>query len=138
MIRDEKEFANKITGYLDSGAAGMRAGTVYRLQQARAHALARLGERTASETRLAHALVGVPGGGTGAGGSSLRKRGWLAFGVILIAAAVFLGYEQWRSYQSTQNTREIAELDVQILTSDLPIDAYVDRGFQTWLTNFQR
>jgi len=32
----------------------------------------------------------------------------------------------------------LAELDLQILTSDLPIDAYVDRGFQTWLTSDQR
>ncbi len=37
-----------------------------------------------------------------------------------------------------QQTREIEEIDVQILTSDLPIDAYVDRGFQTWLTSYQR
>ena len=32
---------------------------------------------------------------------------------------------------------EAEELDVQILSSDLPIDAYLDRGFQTWLTRFQ-
>ena len=50
-----------------------------------------------------------------------------------MAAAVF-GYQQWQLYQQT---REIEELDVQILTSDLPIDAYVDRGFQTWLTKYQ-
>ena len=29
--------------------------------------------------------------------------------------------------------REIAETDAAILTSDLPIEAYVDRGFQNWL-----
>lgn len=139
MIRDEREFAEKIKSYLDSGAAGMRAGTAYRLQQARASALARLGERaTASETRLAHALVGVPGGGPAVGGTGARKRAWFAFGVILVATAAYFGYQQWLSYQATQNTHEIAELDVQILTSDLPIDAYVDRGFQAWLTSFQR
>ena len=62
MIQDETEFAKKITGYLDSGAAEMRAGTLYRLQQARAKALAGLPERApALQTRMAHALVG--GGG---------------------------------------------------------------------------
>ena len=53
--------------------------------------------------------------------------------MVLIAAAAF-GYQQWQVYQQT---REIEELDVQILSSDLPIDAYLDRGFQTWLTRFQ-
>ena len=48
----------------------------------------------------------------------------------MIAAAGF-GFQQWQVYQQT---REIEELDAQILTSDLPIDAYLDRGFQTWLT----
>jgi len=121
MIQDQDEFAKKITGYLDSGAANLRAGTLYKLQQARAKALA----------RLAHALVG---GGGSAGGSGIRRRAWIGFGILLIAAA-FFGYQQWQFYQQT---REIEELDVQILTSDLPIDAYVDRGFQTWLTSYQR
>lgn len=130
MIRDQDEFAKKITGYLDSGAADLRAGTVYRLQQARAKALARLAE-TATEPRLVQALAGT--GGKSAGGGA-RRGVWYGFGVLLIAAAVF-GYQQWQVYQQT---REIEELDVQILTSDLPIDAYVDRGFQTWLTSYAR
>jgi len=132
MIQDQDEFAKKITGYLDSGAANLRAGTLYKLQQARAKALARLAEpAAATESRLAHALVG---GGGSAGGSGIRRRAWIGFGILLIAAA-FFGYQQWQFYQQT---REIEELDVQILTSDLPIDAYVDRGFQTWLTSYQR
>lgn len=131
MIRDEDEFAKKLTGYLDAGAAHLRAGTVYRLQQARAQALARLAEPSAvPESRLAHAFAG---GGTQAGGRGLRKGAWLGFGIVLLAAAVF-GYQQWQLYQQT---REIADLDVQILSSDLPIDAYLDRGFQTWLTRYQ-
>ena len=28
---------------------------------------------------------------------------------------------------------ELAEIDSQLLTDDLPIDAYLDRGFQNWL-----
>lgn len=130
MIRDQDEFANKLRGYLDAGAAQLRAGTLYRLQQARAHALARLVEpERVAESRLAHALAG---GGSGDGGF-LGRRVWLGFGVLLIAVGAF-GYQQWQVYQQT---REIEELDTQILTSDLPIDAYVDRGFQTWLTRYQ-
>ena len=132
MNLDQEEFAKKLTAYLDRGAADLRAGTVYRLQQARARAMARLSEQpvAAAENRLAHALAG----GTTAGGSGLRKGAWLGFGVMLIAATAF-GFHQWQLYQQT---RELAEIDAEILTSDLPIDAYVDRGFQTWLTSDNR
>ena len=132
MNHDQEEFARKITAYLDRGTADLRAGTVYRLQQARAKALARLSAQPvgAAESRLARVFAG---GGTG-GGGRVRRGAWLGFGVLLIAAAGF-GYQQWLLYQQT---REIAEIDVEILTSDLPIDAYVDRGFQTWLTSSQR
>ena len=132
MSLDQEEFAKKLTAYLDRGTADMRAGTVYRLSQARSRAMARLSEQpvAATESRLARVLAG---GGT-AGGSGLRKGAWLGFGVLLIAAGAF-GFHQWQLYQQT---REIAEIDVEILTSDLPIDAYVDRGFQTWLTSDKR
>jgi len=131
-MNNQEEFAKKITACLDRGTADLRAGTVYKLQQARARALARLSEQPvrATESRIAHALAG---GGT-RGGSGVRRGAWLGFGVLLIAAAAF-GYQQWQIYNQT---REIAEIDVEILTSDLPIDAYVDRGFQTWLTSSQR
>jgi hypothetical protein len=131
-MNNQEEFAKKITACLDRGTADLRAGTVYKLQQARARALARLSEQPvrATESRIAHALAG---GGT-RGGSGVRRGAWLGFGVLLIAAAAF-GYQQWQIYNQT---REIAEIDVEILTSDLPIDAYVDRGFQTWLTSDKR
>lgn len=135
MNHDQEEFARKITAYLDQGTAGLRAGTAYRLQQARARAMARLSEQPVAvgDSRLAHALVGDGSAGDVRGGG--RRRGaWLVLGVLLIAAGA-LGYQQWLFYQQT---RELAEIDVEILTSDLPIDAYLDRGFQTWLTSDKR
>ena len=130
MNHDQEEFAKKITAYLDRGTAGLRAGTAYKLQQARALAGLAGQPARATESRVAHALAGG-----GAGGGAGRRRGaWLGFGVLLIAAMAF-GYQQWTVYQQT---REIAEIDAEILTSDLPIDAYIDRGFQTWLTSDKR
>jgi hypothetical protein len=137
MNRDQDEFAKKLTGYLDAGAADLRAGTVYKLQLARARALERLGAepQQAAAPGMAHALAGAGAGSVGMGGGGVRKGAWLGFGlaVALLVATVF-GYQQWNLYQQT---REIEELDVQILSSDLPIDAYLDRGFQTWLTRYQ-
>jgi hypothetical protein len=131
MIRDEDQFAKKITRHLDTGAAALRAGTAYKLSQARARAMARLDPAYAPQAQLAPAAAGA---GSPSAPGSLRRGVWLAFAVLLLAAAIF-GYQQWSAYQQT---RELAELDLQILTSDLPIDAYVDRGFQTWLTDYQR
>jgi hypothetical protein len=132
MTEDQAQFAKKLTTYLDAGTAEIKSGTAYRLQQARAAAIERLAEVGSTglpQSRMAHAFAGSAGT-MGQSGASFWKSGRLWFGILLIAAAGF-GYQQWQVYQQT---REIEELDTQILTSDLPIDAYTDRGFQTWLT----
>lgn len=135
MIDHQDEFAKKLTGYLDAGTAELKAGTLYKLQQARGKALAKLGQTApAADGRVAQApAYAAAGRGTGSAGSGVRKGAWLWLGVVLIVAAGF-GYQQWQVYQQTT---ELEELDVQILSSDLPIDAYLDRGFQTWLTRYQ-
>lgn len=129
----QDEFAKQLTGYLDRGAAELKEGTVYRLQQARGKALARLGHpATAGETRLAPAFAGAGGLRTPAAGS-LWKSARLWMGILAIVVASF-AYQQWQLYQQV---REIEELDTQLLSSDLPIDAYLDRGFQSWLTRHE-
>lgn len=135
MNTRESETAKKITTYLDSGTAKLKAGTAYRLQQARVAALARLGEPApAAGRQMAHALAG--GGAMGTGGRRAAPRSlrlWLGM-AALVAVAAF-GWQQWKA---VQQVREFEELDAQILSSDLPIDAYLDRGFQNWLkTSFE-
>jgi hypothetical protein len=124
-MNNETEISTKITRYLDGGAVELKAGTVYRLQLAREQALARLADpQRASELTLA----GTGGGSLGGGRHILTDvRIWI--GILLIVGGV-LYYQYW---QVMQQTREIADTDAAILTSDLPIEAYVDRGFQNWL-----
>jgi len=124
-MTDEREIAKKITAYLDRGAAGLKSGTAYRLQGARREALAALAEpERAADLALA---------GAGRGASSGKRhiladaRVWI--GVLMIVGAV-LYFQYW---QSMQQVREIEETDAAILTSDLPIEAYLDRGFPAWL-----
>jgi hypothetical protein len=135
MNTRETETAKKIITYLDTATSGLKAGTAYRLQQARAAALARLAEPVrVPGLELSHALAG-PGGTTGdrrtaRGGVRL----WL--GVAAFIAVAGFGWQQWKA---VQQVREFEELDTQILSSDLPIDAYLDRGFQNWLkTSLER
>ena len=133
MTTDNENFPKKLVAYLDIGAAGLKAGTAYRLQNARALALARLagsdGVR-APESRLAHAFVGSNGSAS-SGGRKLRTSARLWLGIAIIVAAGF-GYQQWQVYQQVN---DLVELDAQILSSDLPIDAYLDQGFRNWLAN---
>jgi hypothetical protein len=133
MTTDNDNFPKKLTAYLDIGAAELKAGTAYRLQNARAAALARLaasdGTR-APESRLAHAFAGS-GGSSSSGGRSLWTSARLWLGIAIIVAAGF-GYQQWQAYQQVN---DIVELDAQILSSDLPIDAYLDQGFRNWLAH---
>jgi hypothetical protein len=135
MNTHDTEIANKITTYLDRGTADLKAGTVYRLQQARAAALARLADpQTEVGVQMAHALAG--GTGTLGGHPSTRAnlRVWL--GVAAFVAVAGFGWQQWQAFQQV---KEFEELDTQILSSDLPIDAYLDRGFQNWIkASFER
>jgi len=136
MSSREDEFAARIRAHLDRSAGELRPGLAYRLQTARAEALARL-----SASADAVQVGGLAGAhGLAGGGASLgsqprphrsvfgQARFWV--GVLALAAAAF-GYHQWTLWSGAQ---EKAELDVELLSSDLPFDAYLDRGFQNWLT----
>jgi hypothetical protein len=120
---NESEIANKIKSYLDQSAAGLKPGTAYKLQLARQEALARFGE----PKRVAELALAGAGGSLGGRHVLADVRLWL--GVLLIVGGV-LYYQYW---QSAQQAREIEETDAAILTSELPIEAYLDRGFQNWL-----
>jgi hypothetical protein len=129
MTSSDEDFAKKIATYLDQGAAELKAGTVYRLQLAREQALARIGDpKRVPATALARSYA-LAGSGTVGGGGSFWASGKLWLGIVLIVIAS-LAYQQWQAYQQQL---DIEETDAAILSSDLPIDAYLDRGFQAWL-----
>jgi hypothetical protein len=55
---------------------------------------------------------------------------------ILVAAAI--GLQQWQEQQraarqAAARLAEIEETDARLLTSELPIKAYLDQDFQAWL-----
>jgi hypothetical protein len=122
---NEHEIAKKITAYLDRGTAELKAGTAFKLQRARQRALSRLDEKTQPVPALVLA---------GTGGSTFGQRRFfpdarLWIGVLLIVGGV-LGYQYW---EQAQQARDIEETDAAILASELPIEAYLDQGFEAWL-----
>lgn len=49
---------------------------------------------------------------------------------MLAAVATFAG-----QYAANANHSEVIEIDSALLTDDLPIDAYLDRGFAAWVAH---
>jgi Protein of unknown function (DUF3619) len=118
---NEQQLAHRIAHLLDQGTQ-LDAATVQKLRAARELALAR--QRPEPAPVLAWADNAF-GNGWGWAGISAR--------VILPAAALIVAVAGIYNWQEKQRLAEIVELDAQLLTDDLPIDAYLDRGFQNWL-----
>ena len=116
----ERQFGSRIRQILNQGAQQVQPGIAQRLAVARQRAL----ERHAAEPALAWA-DNVTGEGVGWAGLAARVLVPLAM-LVACAGAIY-------TWQQNQRAAEIEEVDSLLLTDDLPIDAYLDRGFQNWL-----
>jgi hypothetical protein len=116
---NEDQFAYRLRHELNR-AADLDPRVLARLREAREAALRRHpGDRAAN--------VALAGGALGRVGAPLAVR-VLAPVIVLAVACVAL-----LTWQQNQRAAELEELDAQLLSSDLPIDAYLDPGFVTWL-----
>lgn len=128
MITNEPQFGNRVRRVLTEGAR-VDARVAERLRAARERALER--RRVAPAPALAPALdgpaasAGVLGRFGGVGGFSLR----LVLPTLVLVAGLFAIW----SWQEDQRAHDVEEIDAMLLTDDLPIDAYLDKGFETWL-----
>jgi hypothetical protein len=119
---NEQQIAYRIKQHLNRGL-DLDAGKLARLKESRERALAR--QRAESRVPVlawADNLIGRSGGPSALIPRLLLPMAVLIFGLIAI--------NQWRD---TQVAAEIEEIDAAVLTSDLPLDAYLDKGFDAWL-----
>jgi hypothetical protein len=122
MNENERQTAYRIKQLLNRGL-DLDPGTLARLKQAREQALSR--QRTRA---LAPVLAWADNVVGGRGGPSfLLSRVVLPMVLVIFS---FVAISQWRD---TQQAAEIEEIDAAVLTSDLPLDAYLDKGFDAWL-----
>jgi hypothetical protein len=117
-MMNEMQFGHRIRQILNQGIT-VEPDIAQRLAQARNRAL----ERHSAEPAMAWADNVT--GSIGWAGIALRVLVPLAL-LIAFAGAVY-------TWQQNQRAAEIEEVDALLLTDDLPIDAYLDRGFQNWL-----
>ena len=116
---NEMQFGHRIRQLLTQGTQ-VRPDVARQLAAARMRALER---QRAEVTGLAWAdNVG-------------RMGGWSGFALrVLLPIALLVGSgAALYSWQQNRLAAEVEEIDAQLLTDDLPIDAYLDRGFQNWL-----
>ncbi len=118
---NEPQFAARIRHLLNQGAH-LEPRVAGRLKVARELALSRQRAERAPVLVWADNVLG-----NGWGWGSLSAR--VVLPVVMLAVAVF-GIYRW---QENQRLAEVVEIDTQLLTDDLPIDAYLDRGFQNFL-----
>ena len=122
---NESKFGHEIKRQLDQ-ALDLNPATLKRLSVARERALARR-RMTQPAFVLAWAddFVGRLSGNPASASIALA-------GAALILALV--GIQYWQQQPSVE---EIEEIDSAILTGDLPINAYLDKSFDTWLKRSQ-
>ena len=122
---NEHEFGYRIKQHLDR-SLDLEAATLNRLRAARSQALARQRlTEPAFALAWADAVVGRLSGNPASAGIALA-------GAALVLALV--GIQYW---QRAPTVEEIAEIDAALLSSDLPINAYLDKSFDTWLKRSQ-
>ena len=122
---NEIKFVSKIRQALNEGSR-VDARIAERLRAARERAIAsRKSEREPALAWARSTATGVIGGFGGVGGFSLR--------LVLPTVLLVVGLVAIYSWQREQSAADIEELDSHLLTDDLPIDAYLDRGFEAWL-----
>jgi hypothetical protein len=118
---NEMQFGNKLRQLLNQGLR-LNGGIEQRLRAAREQALARQRPEPAPVVAWADNVLGRLGGWSG-----LSLRLLVPLAMLLVAFAALY------TWQQNQRADELAEIDAQLLTDDLPIDAFLDRGFQHWL-----
>ncbi|WP_027795486.1 DUF3619 family protein [Paraburkholderia acidipaludis] len=138
----ELEFVRELRRALDESAASLPASATDRLAAARRTALAHkkaelvfvrvpaLAPAGAAVGALAGASTGIPGGLAAPRRRSPLARLVLAWPLVVLVAGLFaIAY-----FEDQQRTAELADIDAAMLSDDLPLTAYLDHGFNAYLS----
>lgn len=119
---NEQEFGLFIRQHLNAGVAELEQPVAERIFNARRAALAR------------HAELATQKGLVAAGHDVLV---WAQDNLrpFLLAAGLVTMLAAGNYFMSLERIAELEEVDSALLADDLPIDAYLDKGFDAWLSD---
>jgi hypothetical protein len=117
---NEKEFASRIKPWLDRAAGDIGEVQATKLKAARLRAL----DAYREPVRL-FGLVPVAAGTAQTIHYGIVQRAllWLPIAALLATLAI----------QSMSEVDDVGEIDAQLLTQELPPDAFLDQDFRSWL-----
>jgi hypothetical protein len=140
---EERRFGESVHRVLEASAQRLPYRVVMRLEKSRNAALQRMpGELAQAQSapapgRLAPSLTLSPDGVAALGPDGEGELpGWLRVAISIVPIlALVAGLVLISDWVDADRAAEIADVDVEVLVSDLPISAYVDRGFGVFLKN---
>jgi len=121
MTDRAEDLARRVVTRLNGGLAGIDVATLGRLRSARERAL---------EAHRPQPVFGLAWAGTGTWSSRLRYFGpryILPFVALLATLLIAIHWQQ------SLILDQQADTDAALLSGDLPIDAYLDNGLDSWL-----
>jgi hypothetical protein len=119
---NEQEFGYRIKQSLNHGLS-LDESRLERLRLAREAALSR--------HQVAEPVSWLSWAGEVAGSTGSPR--FLVSRLILPTLVLALGLFVVNYWHQAQLAQENAEIDAEVLTGELPIDAYLDKGFDAWL-----
>lgn len=129
MNQPEHELAKKLVQYLDYGVDHLEPGVREQLAAARRTALSHYREKPATVLGLAWA---------GQAAHWLTDHLHYSTRLLIAATALVLATAGVVYWQNTGPSNGLADIDLYLLTDELPVNAYLDKGFDSWLKRSSR
>lgn len=126
----QDRYGLKTASYLSAGAAELPHDISERLRAARVQAVAK---RKIAKIQPAVSLSANGGSATLTGGFGDGLSWWARIGSVLPLVALVVGLLVINSIQNDNRAQELAEVDVALLTDELPPAAFSDPGFIQYL-----
>ena len=131
-LRAEQRFANKIRQALDESVASLPITALERLAMGRKAAL-RVQKFGAPARVFARESALADGGASGDTRFTFGRASFV-FSLLLLVGGCLTGLFQ---IEQQRRIEELADVDVAVLSDDLPISAYADHGFNAFLKQNQ-
>src|SRR2546422_6002137 len=126
----QDRYGLKTASYLSAGAADLPYDISERLRAARVQAVSK---RKIAKTETAGSMVNAGGSAALTSGSDDGLSWWARIGSVVPLIALVVGLLAINSIQSDNRDKELAEVDVALLTDELPPAAFSDPGFVQFL-----